>query len=343
MRYLCVPGRGTKLAAMAMSVIVVWLIATAFQGSAFADSSAYFCPADGGTISLGANAGCTNSYYNALTQVNYYHQSGANVNHCAVSKATSDPGGASSNVIPAVCGLGAAPYGYIHTQYVSGGAYSYARGKNNENAVHYDFYGIRYWVTGSFAKSGRESTVAAAHGPAAQPLAVAAGGWARFADEFSIFNDSAKLSLPKESVVTDDGIVRSNARELAPPSAAAMRGTGAASARSRLWVAAREDGTQCLLAQAANFDGPAETCASADEAKAGTLFMTQSWSASDVELFGLVPDGVASVTVTFADGSASKLPVSGNAYAGRFSKPTASITFTNAVGETFEHNAGVDV
>lgn len=178
-------GGPVRIGVIACLVVVACAMATAFQGNAWADSSAHFCPAGGGTISLAANAGCTNSYYNALTQVNYFHASGANVNHCAVSKATSDPGGASSNVIPAVCGLGAAPYGFIHTQYVSGGAYSYARGKNNEGVVHYDFYGIRFWVTGSFAKSSRGQRVDAVHGPAAKPLAVAAAGWARFADDFS--------------------------------------------------------------------------------------------------------------------------------------------------------------
>lgn len=61
-----------------------------------------------------------------------------------------------------------------------------------------------------------------------------------------------------------------------------------------------------------------------------------------MELYGLVPDGVSEVTVSFADGTTAQLPVTGNAYAGRFSKATASISFTNAAGESFEHNAGID-
>lgn len=121
----------------------------AFTGSARADSSAWFCPWNngaGGTITLGANSGCTSSFHNALTMVAYYHYAGPNVNHCAVSKATSDPGGASSNVIPAVCGLGSAPYGYLSTAYYGSGLWSYARGKNNEGTTHYGFYGMRWWV-----------------------------------------------------------------------------------------------------------------------------------------------------------------------------------------------------
>lgn len=118
------------------------------HGTARADSSDWFCPwnnGSGGTISLAANTGCTSSFYNALTEVAYYHASGANVDHCAVSKFTSDPGGSGANVIPAVCGYGAAPYGYLATAYYSSGLYSYARGKNNEGVTHYDFYGLRWW------------------------------------------------------------------------------------------------------------------------------------------------------------------------------------------------------
>lgn len=118
------------------------------SGTAKADSSDWFCPWNngaGGTITLGANTGCTSSFVNYLTQVVYYHQAGANVDHCAVSKFTSDPGGSGANVIPAVCGYGAAPYGAIFTAYYSSGLLSYARGKNNEGVTHYGFYGIRWW------------------------------------------------------------------------------------------------------------------------------------------------------------------------------------------------------
>jgi len=134
--------------ALALVVACASLMVVLNAGTARADSSDWFCPwnnGNGGTISLAANTGCTSSFYNALTEVAYYHASGANVDHCAVSKFTSDPGGGSANVIPAVCGYGSAPYGYVTTAYYAGGLYSYARGKNNEGVTHYDFYGIRWW------------------------------------------------------------------------------------------------------------------------------------------------------------------------------------------------------
>ncbi len=133
---------------LALVVTCATLLAVA-SSTASADSSDWFCPwnnGNGGFISLGAHTGCTNGFYNALTKVAYYHRAGANVNHCAVSKWTSDPGGSGSNAIPAACGYGSAPYGYISTQYYGSGVWSYARGKNNEGVTHYGFYGIRWWI-----------------------------------------------------------------------------------------------------------------------------------------------------------------------------------------------------
>lgn len=135
--------RSSQLGFIAVALLTCVSFMGVIAGTSRADSSDWFCPTGGtSTISLAANAGCTNS----LTEVAYYHASGANVDHCAVSKATSDPGGGSSNVLPAVCGYGASPYGELNTAYHTGGAWSYARGKNNEGVTHYDFYGFRWWL-----------------------------------------------------------------------------------------------------------------------------------------------------------------------------------------------------
>lgn len=136
-------------ATLALVAVVAALLATALSGSARADSSDWFCPWNngaGGFISLSANTGCTSSFYNALTEVAYYHRDGPNVDHCAVSKWTDDPGGSGSNAIPAMCGYGRPPYGFIATNYYGSGVWSYARGKNNEGVVHYGFYGLRWWI-----------------------------------------------------------------------------------------------------------------------------------------------------------------------------------------------------
>jgi hypothetical protein len=136
-----------RLGALVAALLTCACMTSVFAASASADSGDWFCPVGGtSTISLGPHTGCTNSYYNKLTEVAYYHSAGANVNHCAVSKATDDPGGASSNVIPAVCGYGVAPHGELNTAYYGSGKWSYARGKNNEGATHYGFYGFRWWI-----------------------------------------------------------------------------------------------------------------------------------------------------------------------------------------------------
>src|SRR5262245_40514298 len=99
-----IPLRFGRVLALLLACTSIGLVS--LSGAASADSSDWFCPWNsgaGGTITLGANTGCTSSFYNAISQVAYYHQAGANVNHCAVSKWTSDPGGSGSNAIPAVC------------------------------------------------------------------------------------------------------------------------------------------------------------------------------------------------------------------------------------------------
>lgn len=114
------------------------LLAAAAPSSA---TTELFCPAGGGTITLAATGGCTNSVRNYLYEIIYFNS--RSVNHCAVGKATSDPDGRSSNVTAAVCGYGIAGVGDIHS--VSAGTWGYARGTNSEAfAVGY------YWGTKTF-------------------------------------------------------------------------------------------------------------------------------------------------------------------------------------------------
>lgn len=57
-----------------------------------------------------------------------------------------------------------------------------------------------------------------------------------------------------------------------------------------------------------------------------------SGSASDVQLVGLVPDGVATVTVSFADGTSQSLGVQSNAYALRSDIATETVSFDGPDG-----------
>lgn len=169
-----------------------------------------------------------------------------------------------------------------------------------------------------------------------------AAQYAAFADRFGLFRASKTEALPADSIVTDPGIERSTVHEIVPASVAELAQSQATVPRASLWVAPRADGTECLLAQFPEAGGPAETCATIEQAQDGYLLMTITQSKSDVELYGLLPDGAGNMTVTFSDGSSTMLPVKQNAYAAHFTKPTASVAFTDANGVDHKLVAGID-
>lgn len=130
------PWRGGLAVALAAACLFVW----AAPASA---SSGYFCPATGTTITLGSYSSCTNTTYNALTQVEYYNASAAWW-HCASANASS--AGTGGNVIASVCGYGDGGLSRVATGVNALGVYGYARGYNDEPASHPYYYGIRYWT-----------------------------------------------------------------------------------------------------------------------------------------------------------------------------------------------------
>jgi hypothetical protein len=182
----------------------------------------------------------------------------------------------------------------------------------------------------TFADSSAPEPTTQPSPPAPFPPSVAdaqaAQAQAAFAERFALLRGGEAQGLPDQSVLQDPGVDRAAAREIVPAG-------GATAPAARLWVAPRYDGTQCLLAQPADAQGPAEACADVEQATGGYLLLTQSASEDDVELYGLVPDGVERVTVAFADGSSATLPVQGNAYAAQVGRPTQSVSFTDATGE----------
>ncbi len=166
--------------------------------------------------------------------------------------------------------------------------------------------------------------------PAASP-ADAAAGQAAVAQRFALFRAEQTVVLAS-MVIQDPGIDRTAGRELTVASAAVLARSNATTPEARIWVAPRYDGTVCLLPLMRDAQGPAEACATADEADSGHLVMTQSRSSSDVDVYGLVPDGVDGVVVQLADGSKHALPVLDNAYAAHFAQPTESVAFEDASG-----------
>ena len=168
--------------------------------------------------------------------------------------------------------------------------------------------------------------------PPAASAAVAADRHAAFARRFALLRGAPRVVLASMAI-DDPGIDRRAGREVTIASAQALARGGATPPEARIWVAPRYDGTVCLLPLLRDAQGPAETCATAEEAASGRLLMTQSRSNEDVDVYGLVPDGVDHVVVQLADGSRHELPVVGNAYAAHFDQPTDKLAFTGSDGE----------
>jgi hypothetical protein len=88
-------------------------------------------------------------------------------------------------------------------------------------------------------------------------------------------------------------------------------------------------------------------CTTVAAAATGRLVVTQSLSPSrkgsgDALILGVVPDGVASVSVVGADGRTTVLRVLRNSYAGKVADPTA-VTFSDRMGSGAEVSRTVPV
>jgi hypothetical protein len=155
---------------------------------------------------------------------------------------------------------------------------------------------------------------------------------AAFERSFALLRSGRPVTLAT-TAIHDPGLDRSAARTLRVASADALTRSGVTAPDAVAWVAPRSDATQCLLPLQRGASGPAQACATVEQAREGYLLMTLSRSSEDVELFGLVPDGVDRVVVRLADSSSTELPVVENAYAAHLDQPTVSIAFTGPDGQ----------
>lgn len=102
-----------------------------------------------------------------------------------------------------------------------------------------------------------------------------------------------------------------------------------------------------MLTTTVNTGGPdakpadVPTCVPADEFKSRGVSETFG-SGSDVWVFGLVPDGVDSVTLTFADDSTTAIKVTNNAFALHATKPTKALSFTGPAGPVTVESRSLD-
>jgi hypothetical protein len=113
----------------------------------------------------------------------------------------------------------------------------------------------------------------------------------------------------------------------------------APAARTKVWVAPG-DGSICLLNLPSGADGAATSCTPVDDAENGEGVVTVSYSKDQVDIFGIVPDGVDTVTLELADGTTQRLRVRDNVYFASAAAPSKTITFEDPAGKRRVVDAG---
>jgi hypothetical protein len=189
------------------------------------------------------------------------------------------------------------------------------------------------------AHSATEGAPANDPSVSAQPTAAeVAEREALFVENFARLSGPVADDIPATANVVDEAIDLGSSRRLEPVAARRLAGEDAAAPEAAVWVAPREDGTQCLVALMSE-EGGGYGCATPQQAVGGSLMMTLSRDDSHAEIYGLLPDGVDSVTVTLADGTASTLPVVDNTFMARYDQMTSSIAWLDADGVEQTHIA----
>lgn len=130
----------------------------------------------------------------------------------------------------------------------------------------------------------RADSAAVQPAPSAFPVADVSS--AQVADRFASFRSnfallrSAPDAVAATSIILDPEIDRAEGRVVTLASAAALAQSGATRPAAALWVAPRSDGTQCLLAQPPDAQGPAQVCFTPEQAMGGYSLMTRRTSRS---------------------------------------------------------------
>jgi hypothetical protein len=196
-------------------------------------------------------------------------------------------------------------------------------------------------LLGSSASSASpaEDAGAAAANPWA-PIQTPAELHAAFAANVALLREPADGLTPATLPFSKPEIDLAEARQLTRPSSRALARAGADATGdadpeqpdTTVWVIPNEDGSQCLLVYHAEDQSAGYNCAYPSDAVSARMVMTVSRTGQDAEIYGVVPDGVDTVTVELADGSSVDLPVVDNGYMARFDRPTDGVSFTDAAG-----------
>jgi hypothetical protein len=167
-----------------------------------------------------------------------------------------------------------------------------------------------------------------------------------FAADFALLRTPGGADIPATARLDDPGLRIDESRRLTPPPSrvlARVSTSGDADPQDPdaiAWVIPKDDGSQCLIAYLTDVQQFGTGCAYPADAVAGRFVLTLSRTGEDAGIYGLMPDGVDSVTVDLADGSSAELPVVDNAYMALFDRPTEAVRWTDAGGVEQTVNIG---
>lgn len=325
-----VAGRGRRVSQVMAALMVTALGVLVLSGSASADVGQNYCPRSGGTQSIdpGTAGTCVykgENYPHAVTIVNAYRLNNQNAVHCAGANQYMTPG--SSHVISYQCGVGDTNHnGIIRTGYYAPGTYGYPIHKNDASITLSNFYGSFSYANGTRA----------AHLAAERPRPLRSRGTASktLRRTFGVFAQRRHRydRLGEASVGPAIRSTYANQTHLIPGPAQAADASGDGGDDATVWVAPGPGDRPCLLQKDAAAAGPAAECVDQSEAEAGKLVMTEEAAADDINVAGVVPDGVDRVHLLLLDGTVVDADVTDNVYRGHLGAGLASLTFDGPDG-----------
>lgn len=106
-----------------------------------------------------------------------------------------------------------------------------------------------------------------------------------------------------------------------------------AQTKADLWVAPSADGV-CLLMLSPGAYGPGGSCSRGDDPLGGQRMTYVIYADDDIDVAGLVHDGVSSVQLTLASGERLELPVEDNVWSTNVSSEPAEVQFELPNGTT---------
>ncbi len=159
-----------------------------------------------------------------------------------------------------------------------------------------------------------------------------------FEVNFALLRSPGGDEIPATAPLDAPGLQVEESRKLTPPPARALARAATSGdvepeqPDASVFLVPKDDGSQCLIAYLADIDQVSGNCGYPAEAAEGRFVITQSRDGVEAGIFGLMPDGIDSVTIDLADGTSAEVPVVDNAYLAQFDRPTAGVRWIDGDG-----------